>query len=78
LTYKLGELGVRAVSQAPEKQVLRLRLASWQGSRGYYFIAHGKKPHVEYGVMTDADLLAAAKQYFGVSDRGKVKSPLPP
>jgi hypothetical protein len=31
---------------------------------GYYFIAHDKKPRIEYGVMTDVDLLALAKQYF--------------
>ena len=33
---------------------------------GYYLIAPGKKPHVEYGVMTDADLLLAVKLYFGL------------
>lgn len=32
---------------------------------GYYFIAPGKAPHVEYGVMTDADLVVAAGKYFG-------------
>lgn len=31
---------------------------------GYYFVAPGKSPHVEYGVMTDADTLQAAKKYF--------------
>jgi len=31
---------------------------------GYYFVAPGKKPHVAYGVMTDADLLQAAEAYF--------------
>jgi len=33
---------------------------------GYYLIAPGKKPHVEYGVMTDADLLMVARRYFGL------------
>jgi hypothetical protein len=33
---------------------------------GYYFIAPGKEPHVEYGVMTDEDLLVVARKYFGV------------
>jgi hypothetical protein len=41
------------------------------GTCGYYFIARGKEPHVEYGVMTDTDLLLAAKQYFGVTDTVK-------
>jgi hypothetical protein len=33
---------------------------------GYYFIAPGKKPHVEYDVMTDEDLLDVAHDYFGI------------
>jgi hypothetical protein len=32
---------------------------------GYYFIAPGKEPHVEYGVMTDEDLVDASQKYFG-------------
>jgi hypothetical protein len=32
---------------------------------GYYLIALGKEPDVEYGVMTDTDLLLVAKRYFG-------------
>ena len=31
---------------------------------GYYFVAPGKSPRVEYGVMTDADILLVAKEYF--------------
>jgi hypothetical protein len=31
---------------------------------GYYFVAPGKEPRVEYGVLTDADLLQIAKEYF--------------
>jgi hypothetical protein len=33
---------------------------------GFYFIAPGKKAHVEYGVMTDSDILDTANKYFGV------------
>jgi len=33
---------------------------------GYFLILPGKKPRVEYGVMTDADLLQVAKEYFGI------------
>ena len=36
---------------------------------GYYFVAPGKKPHIEYGVMTDADLLQAADEYFRAAQR---------
>jgi hypothetical protein len=32
---------------------------------GYYLIAPGKQPRVEYGVMTAEDLLQVARQYFG-------------
>ena len=32
---------------------------------GYYFVAPGKKPRIEYGVMTDVDLLQVANEYFG-------------
>ena len=35
-------------------------------SIGYYFIAPGKKPHIEYGVMTDVDILDVARKYFGM------------
>jgi len=31
---------------------------------GYYFVAPGKLPHVEYGVMTDADILQVAREHF--------------
>ncbi|MGD0097023.1 MAG: hypothetical protein ABSB60_11040 [Terracidiphilus sp.] len=34
-------------------------------SIGYYFITPGKEPHVEYGVMTDEDLVGVAREYFG-------------
>ena len=36
---------------------------------GYYFVEPGKKAHVEYGVMTDADIFAAASEYFGIAVR---------
>jgi hypothetical protein len=34
---------------------------------GYFFIAPGKEPHIEYGVMTDKDLFDAASKYFGIA-----------
>jgi hypothetical protein len=34
---------------------------------GYYFVAPGKKPIVEYGVETDSDLLAAVQKHLGIS-----------
>jgi hypothetical protein len=36
-------------------------------SIGYYFIAPGKEPHIEYGVMTDEDIYYAARKYFGIA-----------
>jgi hypothetical protein len=32
---------------------------------GYYLVAPGKEPRVEYGVMTEDDLLKTARKYFG-------------
>ena len=34
---------------------------------GYYLIVPGKKPRIEYGVMTNTDLLQVANEYFGTS-----------
>ncbi len=34
---------------------------------GYYFIAPGKKTHIEYGVMTGEDILDVAQKYFGIA-----------
>jgi hypothetical protein len=34
---------------------------------GYYLIAPGKDPRIEYGVMTEEDLLKSASEYFGVA-----------
>jgi hypothetical protein len=31
---------------------------------GYYFVAPGKPPHVEYGVHDDLDILDIARKYF--------------
>jgi hypothetical protein len=33
---------------------------------GYYLIAPGKRPRIEYGVRTDVDLIVLAKRYFGL------------
>jgi len=39
---------------------------SVKGNVGYYLVAPGKKPRIEYGVMTDVDLLQVANEYFGI------------
>lgn len=39
---------------------------------GYYFIAPGKPPHIQEGVMTDQDLVEEARKYFGL------RIPFPP
>jgi len=56
-----------------------------KGDVGYYFVVPGKQPRIEYGVMTDADLLQVANEYFGrasqISDdvrlRATVKAVVP-
>jgi predicted RNA binding protein YcfA (HicA-like mRNA interferase family) len=49
------------------KKVRRYRMN--ETGVGYFFIAPGKAPHIEYGVMTDAGLLDAARKYFGIAIR---------
>jgi len=36
---------------------------------GYYFVAPGRSPRVEYGVMTDADILHIATEYFHLASK---------
>ncbi len=36
---------------------------------GYYLVSPSKKPRVEYGVLTDSDLLQIANAYFGVTSK---------
>jgi hypothetical protein len=45
------------------------RLTTFRPAKGvgYYLVEPGKKPRIEYGVMTDADLIALAKEYFEIS-----------
>lgn len=38
-----------------------------QAKVGYYIAAPGKRPRIEYGVMTDTDLLQVADKYFGLT-----------
>jgi len=33
---------------------------------GYYFVTSNGKPHVEYGVRTDDDLVRIAREHFGI------------
>jgi hypothetical protein len=34
---------------------------------GYYFVAPGKEPHVQFGVMTDDEILELASKYFRIA-----------
>jgi hypothetical protein len=34
---------------------------------GYYFVAPGKEPHLQFGVMTDDEILEVASTYFGIA-----------
>lgn len=69
----LDKIGV--TFQVVRTPAIRIRLGSDntvfrpKTDLGYYMIAPGKKPRIEYGVMSDSDLLSAAKQYFGPARR---------
>ena len=41
-----------------------------KASVGYYFVAPGKEPHVEEGVMTDRDILDVARKQFQLTIPG--------
>jgi len=45
------------------------RLTTFRSAKGvgYYLVEPSKKPRIDYGVMTDLDLLKEAKKYFGIS-----------
>jgi hypothetical protein len=32
---------------------------------GYYYVAPGRKPRIEFGVMNDTDMVRVAHEYFG-------------
>ena len=36
---------------------------------GYYLIAPGRTPRIEYGVMTNSDLLQVSNEYFGITTK---------
>ncbi len=42
---------------------------------GYYFVAPGKQPRIEYGVATDTDLFRIAHESFGVEIEGAARQP---
>jgi hypothetical protein len=73
--YKVGErlkkAGIEFQQVSGRSFQIRdgMKTRTFQASKiavGYYFIAPGKGPHVEYGVMTDEDLADAAQRYFGI------------
>lgn len=69
----LGRLGIQFAEEygrsfrirSESKSVLFTRK---NGTPSYYFFAPGKRPRIEYGVKTDSDLLAVARQYFDLAD----------
>jgi hypothetical protein len=38
-----------------------------KGRIGYYFVAPGKKPRIEYGLNTDVGLFEIARDYFRIT-----------
>ncbi len=43
---------------------------------GYYLISPGKEPRVEYGVLTDADLMKVADEYFDAAPPAQKTEPI--
>jgi hypothetical protein len=67
------EVYARSFSIRVRGKIIEFRTAR-KDDVGYYFIAPGKKAHVEYGIMTDDDLLSAAHDYFGIPIPDKSES----
>jgi hypothetical protein len=45
----------------------RMKTTTFQTKKigiGYYLVSPGKKPRVEYGLMSDSDLIRVASEYF--------------
>ena len=61
------ELYVRSFRVRSGKKFVTFR--PQQVEVGYYFVEPGKKPRVEYGVMTHTDILQIAKQQFGLTPK---------
>lgn len=60
ITFKV--LSARSFHVRIGKQSATFRSA--ETGVGYYLVAPGRKPRVEYGVMTDTGLMQVAKEYF--------------
>src|SRR5579862_977706 len=47
-----------------------MKLTTFQTKKigiGYYLVSPGKKPRIEYGLMSDADLIRVASEYFDMT-----------
>ncbi len=56
---------VYATSFTVHMGTARLQFTPVRRQCGYYFVAPGRTPQVAYGVITDDDLVGAAREYFG-------------
>lgn len=59
--YPTGRIAVRIAGQ---RQTLRPKVGV-----GYYFLAPGRRPRLQHGVVTDDDLLALVQRPLGVQVR---------
>jgi len=63
-----GNIAFQVVYTRSFQVALDGRLITFRPPRaepGYYFAMPGKKPRVEYGVMSDEDIERIAQEYFG-------------
>jgi len=65
---EMGGVDMQEVYTREFRVVLDGRTTTFRPKRkenGYYFVAPGKKPRIEYGVMSDQDIVRIAHEYFG-------------
>lgn len=63
-----GGVDLQVVYEREFRVIVDGRTTTFKPSKsetGYYYVAPGKKPRIEFGVMNDTDIVRVAHEYFG-------------
>lgn len=63
LGYTMHDIMADHITVKSGSETIQVPIEQGQGSLGYFFFAPGQPAVTCYGVMTDVDILAAAKEY---------------
>jgi hypothetical protein len=64
LGVRVVGVGSRTLHVVADRQTTHFRVPQDSAEIGYYFVAPGRRPLVAYGVLTDSELIDAARQHF--------------